>query len=500
MRAEIQLRKSQLLHKSQGWGAHLRKTIANGTMTNSKRDISVPWGGSIVVPRKNRESYRIKVALRNISPPIWRAFEVWEDATLAQLHRILQIAMGWGNYHLYEFRIGGKSYGDPDLDDEWEIIDAKKTLLRNVLSNVGTKFEYRYDFGDGWQHDLHMEAVSQPAPDEMCPRCLAGERSCPPEDVGGPYGYVDYLEALADPGHKEHENIMRWRGPFDSEAFSIEKANRELKKVFHPVRKKSVRLPLPRASADKRGMPIMDTCACLVLEDAESGVIAAHQAGMQVFHVPDMVEPSLELGRRTHGIFSSLADVARNLELTSVSTSSEGIDLQSFKTDRLAAFPLAESDRQDLFLMHQNQNVMATLGGVRSEDESNKWLLENLNHWNRHGFGIWIFRMASDGQFIGRSGLRRVAVGGGTEVELGYALLDNHWGKGFATEIAREILKIGFERFQLESIIALIAAANIRSRRVTKKLGFRFERDVTWKGLPAMMYRLHSKDWKKKLG
>jgi HAD superfamily hydrolase (TIGR01509 family) len=242
----------------------------------------------------------------------------------------------------------------------------------------------------------------------------------------------------------------------------------------------------------------IDPCACLVLEDAESGVIAAHQAGMQVFHVPDLVEPSLEVRRRAHGIFSSLADVARNLEIASISTKSEGIDLQSFKTDRLAAFPLAESDWQDLFLMHQNHNVMAKMGGVRSEHESNKWLLENLDHWNRHGFGIWIFRMASDRQFIGRSGLRRVEVGGGSEVELGYALLDNHWGRGLATEIAREILKIGFERFQLESVVALIDAANIRSRRVAEKLGFRFERDVTWKGLHTMMYRLHSKNWTRK--
>jgi HAD superfamily hydrolase (TIGR01509 family) len=77
----------------------------------------------------------------------------------------------------------------------------------------------------------------------------------------------------------------------------------------------------------------MDPCSCLVLEDAESGVIAAHQAGMQVFNVPDLVEPSLEVRRRAHGIFSSLADVARNLELASISTNSEGIDLQTLKTD-----------------------------------------------------------------------------------------------------------------------------------------------------------------------
>jgi hypothetical protein len=209
----------------------------------------------IVAARKTRESYQFKVELRDISPPIWRQFRVWGDATLAQLHRILQMVMGWENYHLYEFRIGGRIYGDPDLDDEREIIDVKKTRIRNVLPGVGAEFEYEYDFGDDWQHDLLLEAVMQSDPDTMCPRCLAGERSCPPEDVGGSGGYADYLEALADPDHEEHENMMEWRGPFDPEAFSIEKVNRELERKFHPVRKRAVRLPLAQPGADKRRTP-----------------------------------------------------------------------------------------------------------------------------------------------------------------------------------------------------------------------------------------------------
>jgi [ribosomal protein S5]-alanine N-acetyltransferase len=241
----------------------------------------------------------------------------------------------------------------------------------------------------------------------------------------------------------------------------------------------------------------IDPAECLVLEDAESGVIGARQAGMQVYHVPDLVHPSHDIKRIAQGIFSSLADVARNLEIASVSAKSAGIDLPSFRTNRLAAFPLDERDREELLLMHQNENVMATLGGVRSEDESSRWMTENLDHWNRHGFGIWIFRDANDGNFVGRGGLRRVEVGGGHEVELGYALLDKYWGVGLATEMAKEILKIGFERFQLESVIALIDAANIRSRRVSEKLGFRFERNVTWKRLPAMMYRLRRREWNK---
>jgi hypothetical protein len=193
--------------------------------------------------------------LRGISPPIWRQFQVWEDATLAQLHRILQIVMGWENYHLYEFRIGGRKYGDPDLDDEREIIDAKRTRIRNVLPGVGAEFEYEYDFGDDWQHDLLLEAVMQSGPETLCPHCIAGERNCPPEDVGGSREYADYLETLADPDHEEHENMMQWRGPFDPETFSIEKVNWELERKFRPVRGKAIRFPSPQRKAANPGMP-----------------------------------------------------------------------------------------------------------------------------------------------------------------------------------------------------------------------------------------------------
>ncbi len=192
---------------------------------------------------KNRGLYEFKVTLRGISPPIWRRIQVWEDHTLAQLHRVLQVVMGWENYHLYEFRIGGKLFGDPDLDDEREIIDAKRTRIRNVLSGVGAEFEYVYDFGDYWQHDLLLEAILLPAPDTTYPRCVGGERSCPPEDVGGIGGYEDYLEAMADANHEQHEEMMAWRGPFAPEAFSAEKVNRELEKKFRPIRKRAVQKP-----------------------------------------------------------------------------------------------------------------------------------------------------------------------------------------------------------------------------------------------------------------
>lgn len=147
--------------------------------------------------RKNRRLLQFKVTLRGISPPIWRQILVWKDFTLSQLHRVLQVVMGWENYHLYEFRIGGRMYRDPHPDNEREILDATRTRIRKLLSGIGAEFEYVYDFGDYWQHDLLLEAILPPPQNTSYPRCIGGERNCPPQDAGGPRGYEDYLEAMA---------------------------------------------------------------------------------------------------------------------------------------------------------------------------------------------------------------------------------------------------------------------------------------------------------------
>jgi pRiA4b ORF-3-like protein len=193
--------------------------------------------------KKNRGLYQFKVTLRGVFPPIWRRIQVWEDYTLAQLHRVLQAVMGWEDYHLYEFRIAGRLYRDPHPENEREILDAERTRILAVLPGVGAEFEYVYDFGDYWQHELLLEAIVLSAPDATYPRCIGGERNGPPEDVGGAGGYEDYLEAMADPNHERHEELMAWRGPFDPDAFSVEKVNRQLEKKFRPVRKRAVLQP-----------------------------------------------------------------------------------------------------------------------------------------------------------------------------------------------------------------------------------------------------------------
>jgi len=188
---------------------------------------------------QSAEIYQFKVALIGTNPTIWRRVQVTGDYTLAQLHRVLQVVIGWENYHLCMFRIGRKEYGPPDPDgvDELGLVDAKRIRLSAVLPNVGTAATYVYDYGDNWEHELLLEAIFMPAPDTTYPRCLAGERRCPPEDVGGIGGYADYLEAMFDPNHAEHQERMMWRGPFDAEEFSLEKVNQELARKFRSKRK-----------------------------------------------------------------------------------------------------------------------------------------------------------------------------------------------------------------------------------------------------------------------
>jgi hypothetical protein len=187
--------------------------------------------------KKDRLLYQLKVTLHDNDPPIWRRIQVWEDTTLWHLHQILQIVMGWEDYHLHEFTMGRRLYSIPDADDdlyERKVIDERRQRLLNVLPRVGTAFRYLYDFGDSWEHDLLVEAILVPDPDKQYPCCIAGERRCPPEDVGGSVGFDEYLEALANPDHEEHESWLRWRGPFDPAAFSLSDINRQLRKRFQP--------------------------------------------------------------------------------------------------------------------------------------------------------------------------------------------------------------------------------------------------------------------------
>jgi hypothetical protein len=199
---------------------------------------------------KTRTLFQLKVTLQEVEPAVWRRIQVWEETTLSQLHVILQIVMRWEDYHLHEFTIGSRLYSVPDPDDdiyERKVIDESRERLCDVVPRVGTPFLYLYDFGDNWRHDLLLEAIILPEPEAQYPRCVAGERSTPPEDVGGIMGYEGYREAIANPRHKEHKSMLLWRGPFDPESFSTEVVNHKLRKRFRSVRKPQ-RLSAPAGS------------------------------------------------------------------------------------------------------------------------------------------------------------------------------------------------------------------------------------------------------------
>ena len=179
------------------------------------------------------EIYRVHVSLREIQPLIWRRIELSSATTLKQLHRILQIAMGWEDYHLHEYIVNGGRYGTPDpaCDGPGEVIRESGVRLANLLPREGAEILYIYDFGDYWQHDVRLETVFPVEPSIRYPRIVDGGGSCPPEDCGGSGGYADLLEILLDPGHEEFEHMSEWVGPrFNAEVFSLDAANGELQR------------------------------------------------------------------------------------------------------------------------------------------------------------------------------------------------------------------------------------------------------------------------------
>jgi hypothetical protein len=172
--------------------------------------------------------YQLKITLRDIKPPVWRRVQV-KDCTLPKLHDIIQTCMGWDGYHLHAFDIGGVQYSEPDPDGMMDAEDERKFKLGQFVRLGYKKFSYTYDFGDNWDHTIQVEKVLDAEPGVRYPRCIAGKRACPPEDCGGPWGYANFLEAIQNPKHPEHEEMLEWAGgEFDPEAFDIEAVNEEL--------------------------------------------------------------------------------------------------------------------------------------------------------------------------------------------------------------------------------------------------------------------------------
>ncbi len=179
----------------------------------------------------DKNIYQFKVTLRGIRPPTWRRFQVYDDLTFYQFHRVIQEVMDWYDSHLHTFDFNGWQITDADtLEEGWsDGEDEREVTLKKYFKAEGDKCRYEYDFGDSWEHDLLLEKILPIEPGVFYPRCLKGKRACPPEDCGGIWGYEELLEALADPENPERENYLEWLGDeFDPEEFDLEAINDSL--------------------------------------------------------------------------------------------------------------------------------------------------------------------------------------------------------------------------------------------------------------------------------
>ena len=198
---------------------------------------------------------RLKITLDKVKPVVLRRVEVPFDIRLDRLHLTIQAAMGWTNSHLYEIRAGGVGWSTPYPDADWagDFIDARKARLGDILEDIGTKtLKYLYDFGDGWEHTIKIERLVDPKPGMLYPSLIEAKGHCPPEDVGGPWGYGELLEAIADPSHERHGEFKEWLADdFDPHVVDIDRLSDEVAYLAKPW---SRRRPVKRRRADGCGL------------------------------------------------------------------------------------------------------------------------------------------------------------------------------------------------------------------------------------------------------
>ena len=178
--------------------------------------------------------YQLRIELKEVQPLVWHRLVVPENVTLVKLAIILQTVMGWHGGHLHEFVVGRMHYGIPDED--WPgaepFVDERRVRLNTLVESGARRFNFLYDFGDGWEHTVKVEDLVMPPKEGKRIRCLAGENACPPEDVGGAYAYFDFVAAIRDPTHAEHNSNLQWvGGSFDPSAFDLADVNERLSMI-----------------------------------------------------------------------------------------------------------------------------------------------------------------------------------------------------------------------------------------------------------------------------
>jgi hypothetical protein len=184
--------------------------------------------------------YQFKIELSSITPKIWRRIQVPADYTFWDLHVAIQSAMGWSDSHLHEFIIFDKPsqelfrIGIPCDDCGEDFIAGWKKKLSSFFKEEKMKAGYIYDFGDAWDHLIKFEKILTRQDGINYPICIDGEMACPPEDCGGAFGYDEFLNAIKNPKHREHKEMLKWiGGKFNPEEFDPKKV-----KFIDPVKRR----------------------------------------------------------------------------------------------------------------------------------------------------------------------------------------------------------------------------------------------------------------------
>lgn len=179
--------------------------------------------------KKFDKIFQFKITLQDSSPPIWRRIQVPETYTFWDLHVAIQDAFGWEDYHLHEFEILHPTskrkvrIGFPDDDFGRDILINWKEKISDYFTLDNKKSNYTYDFGDDWEHTIVLEKILPREENIDYPKCIEGKRACPPEDCGGIWGYEDFLDAIKNPKHEQHKEMLEWIGnDFDSEHFDTD--------------------------------------------------------------------------------------------------------------------------------------------------------------------------------------------------------------------------------------------------------------------------------------
>jgi len=186
---------------------------------------------SIEVEIQSDDIYELKITIEGTNPPIYRIIHIENNTSFYDLHTTIQLAFGWDNAHLHEFRTDGKIIGMPEMDEfgEEEILEEKSIILKDAISFANDTCIYIYDFGDDWCHKIEL-TDTLPKSNKQYPRCTSGKRCRPPEDVGSIRGFEDFKAIMKDKNHEEHDEMLMWYGgEFDPNHFSLREINTALK-------------------------------------------------------------------------------------------------------------------------------------------------------------------------------------------------------------------------------------------------------------------------------